>query len=176
MIRQGLELIIPKRLLLLRDDRDAFYALVNSEEKLIRSLSPSAQQEEPKKRAKLLVQKMFCPAKKAPHRRRTGCDWYDDLVQFIDSIYARNEILPDAVHLQLSLFEAQAIQKAVQVIGEHRFAVDKHDGFVAVQVADEDVDFLLEELEAVTDIPWACEKFSDADDDDVFYATRWEDD
>lgn len=147
---------IPDCFTLLRNDRDAFYQQLLTHNELITRLHPDHRKLPKAQVAKLLVQKLFHPPK-SRKRKATGVDFYDLMGQWIDGVLELCQVPKSKVHLLLSELEANCIGHAVDVVGEHRFAVDKHDGFIAVDVQEDEVQFLLDELERLTDIPWHVE-------------------
>ena len=149
---------IPDCFTLLRNDRDAFYQQLLTHNELITRLHPDHRKLAKAQVAKLLVQKLFHPPK-SRKRKTTGVDFYDLMGQWIDGVLELCQVPKDNVHLLLSELEANIIGVAVDVVGEHRFAVDKHDGFIAVDVQEDEVQFLLDELERLTVIPWHVETF-----------------
>jgi len=149
---------IPDCFTILRNDRDAFYQQLLQYDDLVKMLHPDHRKLPKAQVAKLLVQKLFHPPK-SRKRRMTGVEFYDLMGQWIDGVLSVCGVKRDQVHLLLSELEANCIGHAVDVVGEHRFAVDKHDGFIAVDIQDDEVDFLLDELERLTDIKWVCESF-----------------
>jgi hypothetical protein len=114
------------------------------------------QEECPRKRSKRMRSKLFNPPNQGKPRP-VGCDWYDNLAQWILERLESAGI--DNCHKYFTAIEQECLADAMGAVGNDNVVVNMHDGFILdspQEVTPTEVEKI---LNLATGMPWKCVRY-----------------